>query len=324
MPAFDWITFCDRYRIDYRDHGPNVGQNHIVVHCPMCGHHDPGMHMSIALDGKGWHCWRDPSHAGINPNRLIQTLLQIDWSSAAAISGTSRGYQQQPPVQTHTLLDRVNVLLSKPPAPTKPPTITLPKTARPLTLNLPVALPYRLYLKGRGIDDLTALDQFGIHFDHRDPRWHGRILFPVTDAARIVAMTARAISNRMEPRYLAEGPVDRHLIWSDRFPPRSRILVLTEGPFDALKINLLGNRYGIWSTCCMTSDFSKHQRALLYGLIPRFERTVTLFDNGNEVNAIRLSHGFNGRVATVQLPSYAKDPAELTNVEWLLDEDHDD
>ena len=51
-------------------------------------------------------------------------------------------------------------------------------------------------------------------------------------------------------------------------PPRGRLLVLTEGPFDALKLNLLGNAYGIWATCCMTSDFSPHQRAQLYGLLP--------------------------------------------------------
>ena len=322
MP-FDWITFFERYRIDYRDHGPNVGTNHVVIRCPFCGHQDPGMHMSVSTEGKGWHCWRDNHHAGINPNRLISSLLNIDWSSAAAISGTSKGYQQQPPVQAQNFAQKVNFLMAGDTASITATTISFPKTAQPLSSDKPTALPYRLYLKQRGIADPAQLDRWDMRFDHHDQRWHGRILFGVRSMQHngmLVAMTGRAISHRMEPRYLAEGAVDRHLIWTDRMPPKADTLILTEGPFDALKVNLLGNRHGIWSTCCMTSSFSPTQRAHLYALLPRFRRTLVLFDRGNEPAGYRLAAGFGNRIGVLQLPSYAKDPAELTTLDWLIED----
>ena len=114
-------------------------------------------------------------------------------------------------------------------------------------------------MRRRGISDLTELAAWDILFDHRDPRFHGRIIFGVRDdAANLVALTARAITGRLQPRYLAEGPVDRYLMWTDRMPPKAKTLVLTEGPFDALKVNLLGNPIGIWATCCMTSTSAPH------------------------------------------------------------------
>lgn len=319
--VFNWQAFLERHHIDYRTSGPNVGADHLVIHCPMCGRNDPGEHMSISLNGKGWRCWRDTTHAGVNPNRLIMSLLNIDWSSAAAISGTSKGYQSQP-VLTSTLRDRVNNLLDPPPLP-KPTPIEFPKSARPLASNSNTALPYCLYLRGRGITDMTNLDKWDIRYDHRDPRFHGRILFGVRSNSHLVAITGRAVSQRMEPRYLAEGPVDQYLIWTDRMPRKADTLILTEGPFDALKVNLLGHKAGIWSTACMTSTFSPAQRAQLYDLIPRFRRTLVLFDRGNEANAYRLASEFPGRLHVMELPPYAKDPAELYDLDWLIEERDD-
>ena len=324
MAGFDWAQFCERYRIDYRDHGANVGADHIVIQCPFCGRNDPGMHMSISTEGKGWHCWRNNNHAGVNPNRLIMQLLNIDFTSAAAISGTSKGYQSQPPVQAKSLVGKVNDIFKATLTTTPASPIEFPKTACPLTTLHRSAIPYQLYLRRRGITDMTDLADWDIRFDNRDPRWHGRILFGVRHNTHLVAMTGRAVGTRSSPRYLAEGPVDQHLIWADRFPNKADTLILTEGPFDALKVNLLGNTRDIWSTCCMTSSFSDAQRSQLHDLTRRFRRTLVLFDRGNEANAYRLIAGFPNRITVAELPAYAKDPAELHSLDWLLTEERDD
>jgi hypothetical protein len=318
--AFDWLLFLDRYGIEYADSGPNVGKDHVVTHCPYCGSSDQSMHMSISTEGKGWHCWRDNSHAGISPTRLVAAMLNISWSDAAAITGTGKGYQSQPPVQAELLVEQVNNLLQAPTTRTaQPKLIEFPQSAQPLNTLSRTAIPYQLYMRGRGITDLNHLDRWDILYDHRDERFHGRILFGVRDKGKLVALTARAVGQRLQPRYLAEGPVDQHLIWADRFPTKSNTLVLCEGPFDALKLNLLGKPYGIWATCCMTSSFSDTQRSKLYSLMPRFKRTVALFDRGNEHNAHRLSQGFPGRMLVGTLPPNVKDPAELDNIDFLIE-----
>jgi hypothetical protein len=313
--SFDWQNFLDRHHIAYRDHGPNVGKDHVVTHCPMCSHADTGMHMSISTEGKGWRCWRDHSHCGRSPVKLVQALLNTDWNTAAALCG----FAGEQPVQVHTrqsFLDTVKRLMA--PQQEEPAMVTIPDSARSLTLTLPIARPYRLYLRDRGFDDMRVLDAYDIMFEARNRRWHGRILFPVKHEGQVVAMTGRGISDQAEPRYLAEGPVDRYLIWADRFPKHALTLVLTEGPFDALKVNVLGNAKGIYATCCMTSDFSQHQRALLHTLMPRFARTLVLFDKGNESGAMRLASHFPGRMHIATLPAYADDPAELTGVDWHI------
>ena len=89
------------------------------------------------------------------------------------------------------------------------------------------------------------LDPYDVFFDASGGRFHGRIIFVIrADAERIVGFTGRAVSPRMEPRYLFEGATDATLLWSYKFPKRAHTLVLCEGPFDALKVNVLGNRAG--------------------------------------------------------------------------------
>ena len=325
MTSFDWQTFLTRYGIGYADHGPNVGKDHIATHCPYCGHSDEGQHMSISLNGRGWHCWRDSTHSGISPTRLVAAMLGVSWSDAASITGTGKGYQSMPPVPANSLVDAVNDLM-RPHAPTKPPPpIAFPTSAKPLNSLSRTAIPYQLYMRGRGITDLSHLDRWDILYDHRDERFHGRILFGVRDKGKLVALTARAVGHRLQPRYLAEGPVDQHLIWADRMPAKADTLVLCEGPFDALKVNILGSeQHGIWATCCMTSSFSPMQRAKLYALIPRFKRTVVLFDRGNEANAYGLSQSFPGRMLVATLPPHAKDPAELEDLDFLIEPREED
>lgn len=317
MPAFEWLPFFDRYRIEFRDHGPNVGKNHVVVRCPFCND-DPGMHLSISLDGKGWRCFRNHAHAGISPIRLIQALARIDWHTAVMIGGRE-GQQQY--IQPSSILERVNNLLGT--SSDEPETIEFPETARLLDDPKPSAKPYQLYMQRRGFTnyDLTKMVDWDVRFDNKDPRFHGRILFGTRHQGQLVAMTGRAIGDRMEPRYLAAGDPKRALLWAHRMLPLGRrMLVLTEGPFDALKVNILGNHLGIYATCAFTSSFGPELRAQLFELIPRFRSTVVLFDRGNEHSAYELAAGFPARIGVAMLPSYAKDPAELHSVDWLLED----
>lgn len=313
--AFEWLPFLDRYRIAFSEHGPNVGKDHVVVRCPFC-HDDPGMHLSISIEGKGWRCFRNHSHSGISPVRLIQALARLDWQTAIAIGGKD-GQQQY--VQPASILEHVTSLLAL--AHTEPQSMEFPASARQLDDPMPSARPYQHYMHRRGFTDqhMAQLSDWDVLYDSRDKRWHGRILFGTRYQGQLVAMTGRAVGSR-EPRYLAAGDASLALLWAHLMPPNEgRLLVLTEGPFDALKVNMLGNPFGIWATCAFTSSFAPRLRARLFELMPAFERTVVLFDSGNEANAYKLVAGLPARIDVATLPLYAKDPAELRSVDWLLE-----
>jgi hypothetical protein len=227
-------------------------------------------------------------------------------------------------VPPQSILERVTHLLDGPSTPEEPEVVEFPETARCLDDERPSARPYQLYMQRRGFTnfDLGRMVDWDVRFDAKDTRFHGRILFGVRHQGQLVAMTGRAIGDRTEPRYLAHGDMTRSLIWTNRMKGlggHERLLVLCEGPFDALKVNILGNQLGIYATCAFTSSFTPELRAQLFEVMLSFERTVVLFDQGNEHNAYKLVAGFPARIGVAMLPPYAKDPAELHSVDWMLE-----
>src|ERR1700678_739755 len=86
---FDWVAFLSSRNIHYETRGPNVAHGNVTVHCPFCGPADSSTHMSISIEGHGWRCWRNHSHKGKNPVRLVQAILGCSWEVANATVGNS-------------------------------------------------------------------------------------------------------------------------------------------------------------------------------------------------------------------------------------------
>ena len=78
----DVLTFLDHNRIPYRTNGPNCAKGHVVIKCPFCGDEDPSEHLGIQLSTGYWGCWRNSSHRGRRPHRLIMRLLGCNQSSS--------------------------------------------------------------------------------------------------------------------------------------------------------------------------------------------------------------------------------------------------
>src|SRR4029077_17798771 len=94
-PMFDFIAFFKAYNVEYRESGPNVGKDHVVIHCPFCGAADEGQHLSVSLLGRGWRCFRQPvEHRGIAPHRLIRALSGLPSQTVALMVGS-----EAPPLQ---------------------------------------------------------------------------------------------------------------------------------------------------------------------------------------------------------------------------------
>lgn len=310
----DWTSLLDAYHVTYRDRGPNVGKDHIVVACPFCGPADPGEHLSISLQGKGWRCYRDSEHRGISPTRLIQALTGCDWQTAQRLGGHSG--PSLPALRG--IGDTVRAMLAgdntEQPL---PPFDLAPYHLRSLADLSPMANPYRSYMLSRGFNP-DDLDRFGVAYAYKGEQL-GRIVFVLTDPASMqpVGLTGRTISQREQRRYYASGMVDAVLPFASLFPPAADTLLLCEGPMDALKVNVLGNHAGIYATCAMTSSFSPRQLGMVVEILPRFRRRLIAFDQGNEASAYRLSYHLPGRFERVPLPATAKDPGEVSDLNWL-------
>jgi hypothetical protein len=320
---FDWPQFLTRNRIDYVTSGPNVARGKIAIRCPWCGQADPSQHMAITLTTGAWKCWRNREHRGLQPTRLVATLLRCDLDQAKALV-YGEGSVQLP----DDFLSRVNGVLSPQTVQHSSKTkLTMPREFLPFK-DLPSARPFIQYLIGRGFDIGTIFSltkDYGIRYANYGP-FESRIILPVHFDGQLVNWTARTISRRERLRYktlsveydnrgapAAVGPISNYLLWYDQLTSWSRdTLVLCEGPFDALKLNILGRQHGIAATCVFTSRPTRSQVDLLHELVPKYKRCILMLDADMQAIAFRVGAELSSlHVEVRQLPRGVKDPAEL-------------
>jgi hypothetical protein len=304
---FDWQKFLDANHVDYA--GPDSRGN-VTCRCPFCGSSDwDGNNMSISLTGRGWHCWRTSSHKGVRATRLVQMMLNCSWQRAVELTGEATFN----PVEN--LTDKLKALYTgKPPAPV----LEMPIEFKMFS-EKPSARPYARYLRQRGLWP-TKLPREMLYATRGD--WAGRIIFPVRCNRQLIGWTGRTIYPSDSLRYKdGGGLIKNYLPWYDELKTTTAsTLVLTEGPFDAVKVQYLGRRDGITSTCFFTAEPSQEQLFFLQEILPRFDRCVSLLDRNTLPATMRLQSSLRGfNLVAGKLPANLKDAAEFSSRDQLLD-----
>lgn len=320
--AFDFQRFFEQHRIEFARSGANTSRNNVSIHCPFCGTADPSKHMSVAVNGKGWRCWRHPQHRGKNATRLVQALLGCDWERAAQITGESKYVPTD-------FLARIRGAINPPEI--KPREgLDVPKEFRRFEFK-PSSRPFEEYLIGRGYTEAdieTMSSRYGMRYC-TSGAYRYRVVFLIRYMDKLVAWTGRHIGDS-ELRYKtlsvdeekatqegykpALGAVSHYLLWWDRLQNvDADTLIICEGPFDALKVDVLGRRHGIAATCFFTSAPTEAQVALLHELCPQFKTKILLLDRGTLALAMRINSRLSGLgIKTREVPFGLKDPGLFT------------
>jgi hypothetical protein len=311
------------------DSGSNVVRGNIACRCPWCGNNDPSEHMSINLEGRGFRCWRQPLHSGKNPAKLVQALLGCSWDQANQIAGQAKSLPND-------FMNKVKQSLAKPELVNRSNNLRLPPEFKPFS-GKPSCKSYILYLRRRGFNDKNILEDtkdYGIHYASQG-NYKGRVIFIIEHEGKLVGWTGRTIYPNEMARYKtlshdvekakendeqpAPNPISHYLLWYDRIVNfTADTIVLCEGPFDAWRVNLLGEELGVVATCFFTSTLSKQQLNLLHGLLPRFKNRYLLLDENTFSKAARIrSDLVSLGVEVKRLPAGVKDPGEIGTVKQL-------
>lgn len=311
----NWVDFLKRNRIPYSTRGPNSSRGRVQIKCPYCTD-DPSDHLGIVIKTGKWNCWRNP-HVGIIHDgvHLAQTLLRCSEEEARARLG-----EAAPALAGAEGLRASFARITGGQAPMK--MIGMPDDFLPLNNGSPFAAPYIEYLKTRGYEEsqiawLTTT--YDLHYA-RKGKFQGRIIIPVKDRSgnlltwtgrtvrREDSLRYRTLSNRDQLASTKESLLGLPLLWRCTNP---RVLVICEGPFDAMWISTYGRTFGVYGTCLFGLTLQREQTALLAELRERFERQVLILDSSARRQAFRLAHsGLD--IDTASLPNGVKDPAELT------------
>jgi hypothetical protein len=295
MSQFDFKVFFENHGIDYISSGKNVKAGWHNVRCPFCGEADPGYHMGCNPETGGWACWRDRGHKGRSVPKLIDALLGCGWRKACELAGD---WQEPMPVgdalltATAAELDRETEIVR--PHPIHWPPAEFKSLFGPSRLTE----PYEHYLRDRGF--LRAdLEFVAKRYDLRaglSGDWRGRLMLPFIGAkGRVYGWQGRAISKRSELRYLSYPDSSRVKKLLFNYGPaleakQKKVLVVVEGPIDAIKVDFYGrlDRIGIRAVGTLGTSYMEAQVSLLYELCPMYDQTLILFDKGAETAAWEL------------------------------------
>lgn len=321
--------------MSYVTRGPNTGPGQISVKCPWCGAADPSEHLSISLSGAGWRCFRNPrAHSGRSRSWLISGLLNVSLEEAKRLAGEDAS----PPPEDEDFAVRVAGLLGENQVLSAgtgnfSPRLQLPKEFKRLRWGPKLARPFWEYLRSDKrkftpgqIDWLVQ--NYGLHYATSGP-YRYRIIIPIYDAEqRLKTWTARSILADEELRYKTlskrgrygldepvalEGPTNLllglPLLLRAKNP---QTLVLCEGPFDAMRISVLGWHLGVYGTCLFGLNISDSQAVLLDRLMKRFKKLVLLVDPEAWALNIQMQDQLNPLPIHVgKLPEGVEDPGAL-------------
>ena len=259
------------------------------------------MHMGLSLNGKGWGCWRQQTHRGRSPIRLIQALIGCSWPEAARLAGSA-----SPSFASGNLLEAVVSAMGGIDAPrAPPPALRLPKPFRPMGRSS--APLFRSYLADRGYKR-NEIEWLALEFDlywALTGDWSYRLIIPVHDAdGGLVTWTGRAINEGAQIRYktltadpekagdgpLAHGPITDYFLGLPHLIHGGEFLVIAEGPFDAMRLALFAEEFDAQATCLFGKACSPAQLDWLAQLRHKYSHIYLLLDPDAALDALGLAN----------------------------------
>jgi hypothetical protein len=297
--AIDWRGLFNSINVPYRDQGKNWSQGNINIKCPFCID-DPSFHLSVAEDKPVYFCRRDARHKGGN---LIFMLSRLGISKSEAVLLISRHFdgkryvfeQQTTPIRE---IGRAVQIWGR-------------------FVGAETSFECCEYLRSRHFINPEIVCRLYDLRMAREGSWARRVLMPFRDDdGDIVSWVGRAIDPDREPRYKMEDVSLPPLLYMPRLT--RRILLIFEGPFDALKIAVASEGEDVSTLAILGKHLSVGKLLLLNRLAQDAGAIYWTPDQGTplgETNAIlaAMRQANPGKPMTcLRLPSGMKDAGEFT------------
>lgn len=284
------------HNVECVESGPNVARGNFNLRCPWCGDNDPSWHLGVNKQTGYYGCWRSAVHRGKNPAILVAQVLGCSISLAYDMLDGSAVV-----MNPNSMQDVVSSLTQVPVSKVKSQQEVLLSQFRKIsTTDVATKRVYR-YLRSRFAESTkTVISRYtlraGISGEYKD-----RVIFPVFENGEVVTFTARSIYPEAELRYknlpVAESVVDLKstLFNYDALLTFGKVLVITEGPVDALKLDLYGAEQGIRAVALCGIAPTAEQLQILWNYSVNFDKVTVGFDNEFEFEALHVARQIDGR-----------------------------
>ena len=313
MPAFDYAAFFAGEGIETFLGGKNVQTGWIGVHCPFCGSEDKSNHLNCNPKTGRYKCFRNSAHWGKTPTALIREIKHCSWEEAKKISG---GDDLTVGIGTVAEMEAAVEERCKPGTSVSGHRIVpFPSVFRKIEnkgLTEPAyghLVDYRLF---REKDIPTLVDYYKLRYAVAGD-FSKRIILPFLYKNSCIGFQARALG-KARLRYLSYpvSAAKKNLLFN--YGPASeggKTLVIVEGPFGALKIDLYGKKHGYRAVGTLGASYTEVQVALIYKLSKKFDNLLVGFDPGAEQSAWKLGYQLPPGNRVINLPDGVSGPDEL-------------
>lgn len=186
---------------------------------------------------------------------------------------------------------------------------------------------YLVWTRGFEPEDIRLLTDLYSVVAATSGKYHDRVLLPYIVNEEIVSWTARAVAEA-RIRYL-DLSKDESLVQPkqtlynhDAARDGGKVLLVTEGPFDALKLDLYGREFGVRTVALSTNSISDQQIYLLEEAAGRFKKVLIMMDNSGPLGVVdsmrmreKLSQIHN--LGFARVPFGRKDGGDLLPIEVI-------
>lgn len=346
----DKVTrYLKEHGIQYIESGPDVAKGNVNIKCPWCGDSDIGHHLGINLRTGYYGCWRSKAHR----SKDILTLLY-------KLTGESKNVLREVILGT-TLVANNDVFSRIASGKFYTPVEVSLKDAPTLTMPSKYKVIKSVGATKRFWDYLQQTRKFGDKYTSKvvsrykllaclTGAFKDRIIMPIFMDRKLVCWTSRSIHKEAQVRYmslpdkepevagyldiagecgLATVNVKSTLYNYDLCNKGGKLLLVVEGPLDAMKIDCVGWRHGVRCVGMFNTAASQEQVFLLKDLSRLYSRVLVILDPGFVVDAVDAASKIGKNTVAVAfeslpVPKYAEDLGSLKMmdaiklVEYLL------
>jgi DNA primase len=209
----DILSFLKDHGIDFVLSGRNLSRGRVGACCPHC--RDTGYHGAFTADGEFFSCWRCGAK---NVNKTLQLMTGMSY------------YEVNKELSEYDGSSAIMTIERKKPQGTE---VVLP--------GGPLERVHQRYLIDRGFDPDKLEKKHGIRGTGMTGEWKYRIILPLMEGGRCVSYTTRDYTGKQELRYKTL-PIERsianpkHSLYGDTHLCGTDKVIVSEGPFDALKL----------------------------------------------------------------------------------------
>jgi len=272
----------------------HVTEGHVGIRCPWCATDDPGFHLGISEESGAYNCWRDGSHSGRRIEYLLAKLLH---RPAEVCHREIRSYWTGKTPKIEFRAQRPISGYQK--------TLSLFRPAETSKMALS-------YLKERGFDDPVGVcRRYGLGFTHVG-EFAFRLMIPYrNDQGDVVTFTARDLTGKSPVRYkscpYSLSPVSINTLLFNAGKAIADTLVLTEGPFDVMKLETSCTGIVSWALGGLQLNPSRLltiSQSLSSGLVTGIRQIVIVLDSDQKSgSAVRMAGAIR---PFVSVPVYPK------------------